>query len=67
MKSKDVMELRGKSADELKAMVLEKRREQFNARMQRGSGQGPKPNVLRETRRAIARIKTILSEKKRSA
>lgn len=67
MKSKDVMELRGKSADELKAMVLEKRREQFNARMQRGSGQGPKPSVLRETRRAIARIKTILSEKKRSA
>jgi large subunit ribosomal protein L29 len=67
MKAKDVMELRGKSADELKAMVLEKRREQFNARMQRGSGQGPKPIVLRETRRDIARIKTILSEKKRSA
>jgi len=67
MKAKDVMELRAKSADELKAMVLEKRREQFNARMQRGSGQGPKPSVLRETRRDIAGIKTILSEKKRSA
>ena len=67
MKAKDVKELRGKSADELKTMVIEKRREQFNARMQRGSGQGPKPSVLRETRRDIARLKTILSEKKRSA
>jgi large subunit ribosomal protein L29 len=67
MKSKDIKELRGKSADELKALVLEKRREQFNVRMQRGSGQAPKPSVVRETRRDIARIKTILSEKKRSA
>jgi large subunit ribosomal protein L29 len=67
MKAKDVNELRGKSADELKTMVLEKRREQFNARMQRGSGQGPKPSALREVRRDIARLKTILSEKNRSA
>ena len=33
--------MRGKSAAELKTLVLEKRREQFNARMQLGSGQGP--------------------------
>jgi len=67
MKAKEVQELRGKTAAELEAMVLEKRREQFNARMQRGSGQGPQPHAVRETRRDIARLKTILSEKKRSA
>ncbi|MGE3771413.1 MAG: 50S ribosomal protein L29 [Gammaproteobacteria bacterium] len=67
MKAREVKELRGKTAAELKALVLEKRREQFNARMQRGSGQGPKPHAVRETRRDIARLQTILSEKKRSA
>jgi large subunit ribosomal protein L29 len=67
MKAKDLQELRGKSEAELKAMVLDKRREQFNARMQRGSGQGPKASALRETRRDIARIKTIMTEKNRSA
>ncbi|MCC7121644.1 MAG: 50S ribosomal protein L29 [Gammaproteobacteria bacterium] len=67
MKAQEVKDLRGKSAAELKALVLEKRREQFNARMQHGSGQGPKPHAVREMRRDIARLKTILSEKKRSA
>ncbi len=67
MKAKDLLELRGKTEAELKAMVLDKRREQFNARMQRGSGQGPKASALRETRRDIARIKTIMTEKNRSA
>lgn len=67
MKAKDILELRGKTDAELKALVLEKRREQFNARMQRGSGQGPKPSAIRETRRDIARLKTILTEKNRSA
>jgi len=60
-------ELREKSAEELNALVLEKRRDQFNARMQRGSGQGPRPGLAREVRRDIARIKTILTEKNRSA
>lgn len=67
MKAKELQEMRAKSAAELKTLVLEKRREQFNARMQLGSGQGPKPSAVRETRRDIARLKTILSEKKRSA
>jgi len=64
MKAKD---LREKSADELNALVLEKRREQFNARMQRGSGAEVRPDALRAARRDIARIKTILTEKTRSA
>lgn len=64
MKTSD---LRGKTPAELEALVLEKRREQFNARMQRGSGQDVRPNAIREARREIARIKTILTEKSRSA
>ncbi len=60
-------ELRDKTPDELNALVLEKRREQFNARMQRGTGAEARPDVLRSARRDIARIKTILTEKSRSA
>jgi len=60
-------ELRDKTPDELNALVLEKRREQFNARMQRGSGAEARTDVLRSARRDIARIKTILTEKTRSA
>lgn len=57
-------ELRAKSAAELRALILEKRREQFNTRMQRGSGQQPRASQVREARRDIARIKTILGEKR---
>jgi large subunit ribosomal protein L29 len=57
-------DMRGKTAEELNALILEKRREQFNTRMQRGSGQQPRASQVRETRRDIARIKTILTEKK---
>jgi large subunit ribosomal protein L29 len=64
MKTSD---LRGKTPAELEALILEKRRDQFNGRMQRGSGQDQKPNLVREARRDIARIKTILTEKSRSA
>lgn len=64
MKTSD---LRGKTPAELEALILEKRRDQFNARMQRGSGQDLKSNLVREARRDIARIKTILTEKSRSA
>ena len=57
-------ELREKSADELKDLLLEKRREQFNMRMQAGSGQPPRSSQFGEVRRDIARIKMVLSEKK---
>ena len=60
-------ELRDKSAAELEALVIEKRREQFNARMQKGAGQAPRADVIRGARKDIARIKTILTEKTRSA
>jgi large subunit ribosomal protein L29 len=57
-------ELRQKSANELNDLLLELRREQFSLRMQQGGGQALRPSHVREIRRNIARIKTILNELK---
>ncbi len=57
-------ELREKSVQELNDLLLEKRKEQFNLRMQAGSGQPPRSNQFGEVRRDIARIKLVLGEKK---
>jgi|TARA_B100001123_G_scaffold175436_1_gene201355 large subunit ribosomal protein L29 len=58
-------ELREKTGEQLHDLLLEKRREQFNLRMQAGSGQPPRSSDFGEVRRDIARIKLILSEKNR--
>ena len=55
-------ELRQKSKEELNSMLLEKSREQFNLRMQKGTGQLSKPDQVKKVRRDIARIHTILNE-----
>jgi|TARA_R110000787_G_scaffold168192_1_gene281066 large subunit ribosomal protein L29 len=57
-------ELREKSEQELNDLLIEKRKEQFNLRMQAGSGQPPRSNQFGEVRRDIARIKLVLGEKK---
>jgi len=57
-------ELRSKNEAELKGELLELLREQFNLRMQRASGQMNKGHLMRNVRRNIARIKTVLNEKK---
>ncbi|MBF6650400.1 MULTISPECIES: 50S ribosomal protein L29 [Methylobacter] len=55
-------ELRQKSKDELGAMLLDLSREQFNLRMQKGTGQLSKPDQVKKVRRDVARIQTILNE-----
>jgi large subunit ribosomal protein L29 len=55
-------ELRQKSKDELEAMLLDLSREQFNLRMQKGTGQLSKPDQVKKVRRDVARIQTILNE-----
>ena len=60
-------ELRGKNLTELTALLLELRRKQFNMRMQSGSGQPPRPTDIRQTRRDIARIKTVINQSSGSA
>ncbi len=57
------IELRNKSVEELKTELLALLKEQFNLRIQKGSGQPPKSNLFRKVRHDIARIKTILKEK----
>ncbi len=56
-------ELRDKSPQDLSAELIKLRKEQFNLRMQKASGQLGQSHLLGETRRDIARIKTILAEK----
>jgi large subunit ribosomal protein L29 len=62
-----IADIRGKSADELQTMLLDLRKEQFNLRFQRATGQLERMARIREVRRDIARIKTIMSEQKRAA
>ena len=63
MANAHVKELLEKNVDELNVELNGLFREQFNLRMQRGSGQDIKPHNLKRVRREIARIKTIISQK----
>mgnify|MGYP000271260701 CR=1 FL=1 len=56
-------EVRAKSADELKQQLLALKKEQFNLRFQKASGQLENTGRVREVRRDIARIKTVLTQK----
>ncbi|NTS76863.1 50S ribosomal protein L29 [Catenovulum sp. SM1970] len=56
-------ELKEKSVEELKAQLLELLREQFNLRMQLSTGQLAQTHLLKQVRRNIARVKTVLTEK----
>jgi large subunit ribosomal protein L29 len=56
-------ELKDKSVEELNEELLNLLREQFNLRMQHSTGQLEKTDQLRNVRRDIARVKTILTEK----
>ena len=60
-------ELRRKTEDELKDLLVDRRREAFNLRFQRASGQLENTARVREVRRDIARINTLLGERARSA
>ncbi len=56
-------ELKEKSVEELKAELLELLREQFNLRMQKSTGQLSQTHLLKQVRRNIARVKTVLNSK----
>jgi large subunit ribosomal protein L29 len=56
-------ELRQKSQDELNTTLSELLKEQFNLRMQQGTGQLSRPSRMKEVRKDIARIKTLMNEK----
>ncbi len=60
MKAQD---LREKSATELNDELLRLRKEEFSLRMQFASGQLGQTHLMQETRRDIARVKTVMKEK----
>ena len=60
-------DIRAKSPDQLSTMLLDLRREQFNLRFQRATGQNEGTARVRAVRRDIARVKTIMAEKSSSA
>ncbi len=61
------VDIRAKSTDQLNTLLLDLRREQFNLRFQRATGQNEGQGRVKIVRRDIARVKTILAEKKSSA
>ncbi|MCB1885702.1 MAG: 50S ribosomal protein L29 [Geminicoccaceae bacterium] len=58
--------LRGRGADELRRSLLDLKKEQFNLRFQRASGQLEGTARFKAIRREIARIMTVLNEQARA-
>ena len=56
-------ELRSKSGEELNEELIKLRREQFNLRMQKATGQLARSDQYRQVRKNIARVKTFINEK----
>ena len=63
----NVADLKTKSDDELSTELNNLTREQFNLRFQAATNQLEKPSRVREVRRSIAQIKTLQTERSRSA
>ncbi|HEY8612132.1 50S ribosomal protein L29 [Roseomonas harenae] len=62
-----IADVRGKTPDELKTMLLDLRKEQFNLRFQRATGQLEAVGRIRAVRRDIARVKTVLGQQARAS
>jgi len=60
MKAKD---LREKTSEELQAALTDEQQAQFKLRMQQATGQLGETHQVKQTRRNIARIKTVLTQK----
>ena len=64
VKTKD---LRAMSVDELESKLLECKKEQANLRIQQSTGQLENVSNIRKVRRDVARINTLLSERKKNS
>ncbi len=60
-----IADVRVKTADELQEMLVSLRKEQFNLRFQRATGQLEATGRIKQVRRDIARVKTIVAERSR--
>jgi large subunit ribosomal protein L29 len=66
MKSNNTAELRDKTVDELQTRERELSEQLFKLRFQRATGRIESPAKMRQVRREIARIQTLLNEKSRA-
>lgn len=55
-------DLKGKSKDELNALLLDLRKQQLNLRFQKAGGQLENTAEVRKVRKTIARVKTVLNQ-----
>ncbi len=62
-----ITDFRGQTEDELQAAIANLKKEQFNLRFQKASGQLEATGRIQVVRRDIARIKTLLGERGRTA
>ena len=56
-------DIRGQTPDQLQDELLSLKKEQFNLRFQRATGQLENTSRVREVRRDIARVKTVQRQK----
>ena len=64
VKTKD---LRAMSIDELEAKLVECKKEQFNLRVQQSTGQLQNTAVLNNVRKEVAKINTLIAERKKNS
>lgn len=57
-------DLRNKSVAELEKELIALREEQFKSQMKRATGQLANSHVIKQARRDVARLKTVLNEKR---
>jgi large subunit ribosomal protein L29 len=62
-----IADIRAKTADQLADELANLRKEQFNLRFQRASGQLENVSRIRIVRRDIAKIMTVLAERQRKS
>ncbi len=60
-------ELRDKTPDELRDQLVQLKKEAFNLRFQAATGQMENTSRIRQVRRDVARVKTVLNEKAAAA
>jgi large subunit ribosomal protein L29 len=66
-RGKVIEDMRRATPDQLRDQLTELKKEQFNLRFQKATGQLEKTSRVRQIRREIARIETILGEKSKAA
>ena len=67
MKKSDYLkDLNGKTVDELNQELEKQLADQFKLRLQKSTGQLTQTHLIRQVRRDIARIKTVISQKQAS-